>query len=132
MDSFIQSLVGKPYEVNSYSGHSFDCYSLIHYIYAHYGIIIPKRITSHAIHNLQREIKHDIKAQLWREVSFKDKKFLDVLLFTTVGRLNTHVGMVVDSKFFIHAVENVSVCLGHLASDLNLARLYKVYRWHTL
>ena len=132
MVKFIAELVGKPYQQNCYEGHAFDCYSLIHYIYKQHGIILPKRITRHAIRNLQEQMQNDITNKLWREVPFRSKKYLDVLLFATTRRLYTHVGMIVDSKFFIHAVENETVMLGHLKSSPFMAKLHKVYRWHTL
>jgi len=130
MDEFLGSLVGKPYRQNDYSGEGFDCYSLIHYIYSHYGIIIPKHITNHAVRNLNKEIKQDLP--LWTSVEYDDRTFLDILLFNTTLRLKTHVGLVINRQLFMHAVDDVSVVIGKFKSSPYIAKLYKVYRWHTL
>lgn len=127
MPKFILNLVGKPYQANCYDGHAFDCYSLIHYIYAHYNIVIPKHILPTRLRTQQRQINQDLK--LWQPVDYQDRMFLDVLLFKTSRRLQTHVGLVIDHKFFIHAVDDASVVLGKFKSSPHLANLHKVYRW---
>lgn len=130
MDKFLSSLVGKPYHQNDYSGEGFDCYSLIYYIYKHYGIEIPKYIINHNVRVLNKEIKQNLP--LWQVVAYSDRKFLDVLLFNTTKRLRVHVGIVINSKLFMHAIDEDSVVIRKFKSSLYIAKLHKVYRWHTL
>ena len=130
MDKFIASLVGKPYKPNDYSGDAFDCYSLIYHVYKHYGITLPKHIVKHNLRILHKEIKQDLV--LWHPVDYQNRRFLDVLLFNTTKRLKTHVGLTINKSLFMHAVDDEAVVLGHFSSSPYIAKLHKVYRWHTL
>lgn len=130
MDRFIASLVGKPYKANDYSGKAFDCYSLIYYIYKHYNIELPKHIVKHDLRVLNKKVKQDLV--LWCPVEYRNRQFLDVLLFNTAKRLRTHVGLTINKRLFIHALDDEAVVLGHFYSNPYIAKLHKVYRWHTL
>ena len=126
----IGKYIGAPYKENSYDGISFDCYSLIYFIYKENNINLPKKFVNTSFKRINKEIINDLSN--WVEVPYNEKKFLDVLLFRTSKRLKTHIGMVINKEFFIHTTQDTGVILGKFKKNLFLGMLYKVYRWHTL
>jgi len=125
------SLVGRKYKDNSYDGKSFDCYSLIWYIYKCYGINIPKRMSNYSLRVIAKKMKQD-EGVLWIPIDWKDRRHLDLLFFNTTLHLKTHVGMVIDKIKFIHTTQETNVIIAKNKKSIHLAQLYKVYRWHEL
>lgn len=131
MDKFLVSLVGKKYKLACYDGTAFDCYSLIWYIYNHYGITLPKiNIGKYSMRLINSKVIQESKK--WVEVNFKDRKFLDILTFNTTKHLTTHIGLVINDKCFIHTTKETNVVISRFYRNIYLANLSKVYRWSSL
>ncbi len=131
IDMVEYSLVGRKYKDNSYDGESFDCYSLIWYIYKCYGINIPKRMSNYSLRVIAKKMKQD-EGVLWIPIDWKDRRHLDLLFFNTTLHLKTHVGMVIDKTKFIHTTQETNVIITKNKKSIYLAQLYKVYRWYEL
>ena len=65
----------------------------------------------------------------WVEVGIEDRRELDVLLFATSRKLRTHVGLVLNHKYFIHAHSKMNVVIERFARGCFSSQIYKVYRW---
>ena len=122
-----EHLVGMPYKRKCYDGSGFDCWSLVYHIYQMNNIEVPKVILDGwSIRGHHREIEKQRVA--WKEVRYEDRGFLDVLLFHTSYRLNTHVGVVLNSCYFIHAHQDTGVVIEQFSYGLSSALINKVYR----
>jgi len=121
-------LVGKPYKKKCFDGTGFDCWTLIHHVYSVNNIELPKNILEGwSIRKIHEEFKaHKVD---WLPVDFSDRKFLDVLLFHTSYRLMTHVGLVLNKKYFIHAHHKKNVVIEKFSNSIAASRIHKVYRW---
>lgn len=94
----------------------------------HEGVNIPQRSkelwTPKAVQRQIEEWERD-----WHPVELSKSRFMDVIIFNTSRKMATHVGMVVDSKFFIHARKDVGVTLDRLNKGVFSAMIKKVYRY---
>jgi cell wall-associated NlpC family hydrolase len=127
----LKECIGKPYKYGCFDETGFDCYTLIYYLYKCVGIDLPKE--NIARYNLKVHSKLiDKHAALFKEVDFKDRKFLDVLLFTNDKKINAHLGLVIDADSFIHVNRQFSVRIEHFRSNLESLKIRKVYRWNSL
>ncbi len=123
--TYIKKVIGSPYERDCYDGKSFDCWSLIYWIYKQENIDLPKRMSeTWTPRNVRKQVKE------WRSdwIKVTSYQYLDVILFSTSGRMATHVGMVLDKTKFIHARSEVGVTVGKLNKGRFAAQIKKVYR----
>lgn len=80
---------GVPYRLGGSDPAGFDCSGLVQYVFAQYGIAIPR-----------------IVEEQWRvgeEVTPMKIKPGDLLFFSTKGRGATHVGIAIGENQFVHA-----------------------------
>jgi len=128
---FIASLVGKPYHKECHDGTKFNCWTLTTYIYKHFGIILP--VNSIETWDL-RAIMARVSASkpLWRKVDFKDRQFLDIILFNTSPRLTTHIGVTIDKKWYIHATQESGVITSRFTKGVQSSLIKWMYRWKNL
>lgn len=132
IDKLLPQLVGKPYKENCYDATAFDCYSLVWYIYNYLGIKLPKySIADSTLREINKQIKDDAPL-LWKEISFSDRQFLDVFLFSTSFKLHTHIGLVLSKDRFLHTTKKLNVVIEQTSKSVMLAQLYKVYRCRLL
>ena len=123
-----EHLVGKPYKRGCLDGTAFDCWTLVRYIYQLNNITLPKNLLARWSRSMitakMRENEH-----MWKPVPFKDKSFLDILLFHTTYQLSTHVGLVLSGRYFIHAHSQNGVIIEKFTSGFSASLINKVYRW---
>jgi cell wall-associated NlpC family hydrolase len=131
---FLQGLkncIGKPYIFNCFDETGFDCYTLIYYLYKLVGIKLPKE--NIAAYNLKIHSnlinKHKI---LFKQVPYKERKFLDILLFSSSDKINAHLGLVLSSELFIHVNLGHTVRIEYFTNNLESLTIRKVYRWNSL
>jgi cell wall-associated NlpC family hydrolase len=86
---------GVPYRFGGSDPAGFDCSGLVQYVFAQYGISIP-RVVEEQWHAGKRIRPSDIKPG-------------DLLFFSTKGPGATHVGIALDSERFIHAPNSTGV-----------------------
>jgi len=123
-----EKLVGVPYKRKCFDGSGFDCWSLIHHIYLMNDIELPTNILDGwSVRNIHKRVEK--QRVNWKEVNIKERKELDVLLFATSRRLRTHVGLVLDYKYFIHAHSVMNVVIERFSTGIFASQIYKVYRW---
>jgi cell wall-associated NlpC family hydrolase len=80
---------GKPYRYGGYSPQGFDCSGLVHYSYARAGGQLPRNTNG-----------------LWsrsRTISMSDLRPGDLLFFDQEGKKNSHVGIYLGNRRFVHA-----------------------------
>lgn len=80
---------GKPYRYGGYSPQGFDCSGLVHYSYSRAGGQLPRNTNG-----------------LWsrsRAISMSDLRPGDLLFFDQEGKKNSHVGIYVGNRRFVHA-----------------------------
>ena len=80
---------GKPYRYGGYSPQGFDCSGLVHYSYSRAGGQLPRNTNG-----------------LWsrsRAISMSDLRPGDLLFFDQEGKKNSHVGLYVGNRRFVHA-----------------------------
>jgi cell wall-associated NlpC family hydrolase len=86
---------GVPYRLGGSDPGGFDCSGLVHYVFAQYGISIPR-----------------IVEEQWRvgdKIQAKDIRPGDLLFFSTKGAGATHVAIALDSEHFVHAPNSTGV-----------------------
>ena len=131
---FLQGLkncIGKPYIFNCFDETGFDCYTLIYYLYKLVGIELPKE--NIAAYNLKVHSKLINKHKiLFKPVPYKDRKFLDILLFSSSDKINAHLGLVLSSELFIHVNLGHTVRVEYFTNNLESLTIRKVYRWNSL
>jgi cell wall-associated NlpC family hydrolase len=86
---------GVPYRLGGSDPGGFDCSGLVHYVFAQYGISIPRIVEE------QWRVGDKIKA--------KDIRPGDLLFFSTKGAGATHVAIALDSEHFVHAPNSTGV-----------------------
>jgi peptidoglycan DL-endopeptidase CwlO len=86
---------GVPYRFGGSDPAGFDCSGLVHYVFAQYGISLPRVVEE------QWEVGDKIKE--------KEIKAGDLLFFSTKGPGATHVGIALDSERFVHAPNSTGV-----------------------
>jgi cell wall-associated NlpC family hydrolase len=86
---------GVPYRFGGSDPAGFDCSGLVHYVFAQYGISLPRLVGE------QWEIGEKIKPS--------DIKPGDLLFFSTKGAGATHVAIALDSERFVHAPNSTGV-----------------------
>jgi murein DD-endopeptidase len=80
---------GKPYRYGGYSPNGFDCSGLVHYSYSRAGGQLPRNTNG-----------------LWsrsRAISMSDVRPGDLLFFDQEGKKNSHVGIYLGNRRFVHA-----------------------------
>ncbi len=126
----IKELIGKPYKFNCFDLTGFDCYTLVYYIYLIHGIQLPKEnISKYSIKVHQKLIKKN--ALKFEEIKFVDRQFLDVLVFETSESVDAHLGVLLDTKRFIHIDLDTTVKIEPLKDNIRTAKIKKVYRWNS-
>ena len=126
--STYESLVGIPYKRKCFDGTGFDCWSLVHHIYLMNDIELPRNILDGwSVRKMHRRVEE--QRVTWIEVGIMDRRALDVLLFATSYRLRTHVGLVINSKYFIHAHSSLGVVIEKFNRGIFSSMISKVYRW---
>jgi cell wall-associated NlpC family hydrolase len=86
---------GVPYRLGGSDPGGFDCSGLVHYVFAQYGISIPRIVEE------QWQVGDKIKP--------KDIRPGDLLFFSTKGAGATHVAIALDSEHFVHAPNSTGV-----------------------
>jgi murein DD-endopeptidase len=82
-------MVGKPYRYGGASPSGFDCSGLVHYSYRQAGVSLPRSTAE------QRRVSQRVKlAELRRG---------DLLFFDQEGKKNSHVGIYLGERRFVHA-----------------------------
>ena len=80
---------GKPYRYGGYTPQGFDCSGLVHYSYSRAGGQLPRNTNG-----------------LWsrsRSISTSDMRPGDLLFFHQEGKSNSHVGIYIGNRRFVHA-----------------------------
>jgi cell wall-associated NlpC family hydrolase len=92
---FALAFRGVPYRQGGADPAGFDCSGLVHYVFAQYGITVPRVVEQ------QWEVGNKIKSS--------DIKAGDLLFFSTKGPGATHVAIALDSTRFVHAPNSTGV-----------------------
>jgi cell wall-associated NlpC family hydrolase len=128
--TYIDSLVGKPYKRLCYDETAYDCWTLVYHIYKKCGIILPKPTIKNygqfGVNNVLKKQEVD-----WRKIPYKERQFLDVILFNTSYRTAMHIGLVLNKTQYIQADEGLGVVISRF-SNFNTARIKWLYRWKNL
>jgi cell wall-associated NlpC family hydrolase len=82
-------LQGVPYRLGGTDVHGFDCSGLVQYVFALYGIALPR-------------VVHD-QYRVGRRIGLDDLEPGDLVFFSTRGDEVTHVGIVIGGDRFVHA-----------------------------
>lgn len=124
----IKSVIGKPYKFNCFDLTGFDCYTLVWYLYSLVSLELPKEnISSYNLKTHMKLIKkHSI---LFNTVSFNNRLPFDILLFESADNINAHLGMVLDTKHFIHVDKEITVKIEPFLENINSTLIRQVYRW---
>ena len=83
------SFRGIPYRNGGSDPSGFDCSGFVQYVYARYGMGLPREVHS--------------QYRVGREVDRKDVKAGDLVFFETVSRGASHVGLAIGGDEFVHA-----------------------------
>lgn len=117
----IDHIIGKPYSLQSDPPRSFNCWSLITYLYPKAPDFTPDALREYV--ELFNQEKDDLP---WDSVA--DPEPGDVLLFAKNDYFS-HAGILVDSTRVLHARDKIGVVI----EGLNMLRLryknIKAYRW---
>lgn len=118
----LANIISKPYKLtDSKPPHSFNCWSLITYLYPDAPDFKPDKIKEYV--KLFNENKDTLA---WIEVS--EPKYGDIILMAK-NDYYSHAGVYLDKKRIIHAKHNVGVVI----EPINMVKLsfknIKVYRW---
>jgi cell wall-associated NlpC family hydrolase len=92
---FALAFRGVPYRPGGADPGGFDCSGLVQYVFAQYGITVPRVVEQ------QWEVGNKIK--------LKEIKAGDLLFFSTKGPGATHVAIALDSERFVHAPNSAGV-----------------------
>jgi len=116
-----------------------ECWLLVTYLYACFGVKLsfrnPASFTQpditflnklvlggeELVYTYSKDVADSSSLVFWKQVDFKNKQFMDVLLF---GK--NHVGVVLDDKYFIHAEH--FVCIEKFSNNFKFIIPVKVYR----
>ena len=82
-------MVGRPYKYGGASPSGFDCSGLVLYSYRQAGVTLPHNTSQ------QRRISKHVKVS--------ELKRGDLLFFDQEGRKNSHVGIYLGDRRFVHA-----------------------------
>ena len=82
-------MVGKPYKYGGSSPAGFDCSGLVHFSYQQAGVSLP------------RSTEEQRRAS--RRVKLAELKRGDLLFFDQEGKKNSHVGIYLGDRRFVHA-----------------------------
>jgi cell wall-associated NlpC family hydrolase len=86
---------GVPYRLGGADPAGFDCSGLVHYVFAQYGVLVPRVVEE--------------QYQAGEKVKAKDIKPGDLLFFATKGPGATHVAIAVGEDRFVHAPNSTGV-----------------------
>jgi cell wall-associated NlpC family hydrolase len=86
---------GVPYRFGGSDPAGFDCSGLVHYVFAQYGISVPRLV--------------DEQWQVGDKIKPLDIKPGDLVFFSTKGPGATHVAIALDSERFVHAPNSSGV-----------------------
>jgi cell wall-associated NlpC family hydrolase len=89
------ALRGVPYRFGGSDPEGFDCSGLVHYVFAQYGIYVPRVVED--------------QWQVGDKVRPSEIRPGDLLFFSTKGPGATHVAIAVDSDHFVHAPNSAGV-----------------------
>ena len=121
-------LLHYPYIRQCFDGSGFDCWSLIHHIYQLNNIELPTYVLDGwSVRKTQKQIES--KVADWEKVEYAERRFLDVILFHTSRKLSTHVGVTLNSKYYIHANKVINVAIEKFSSGFQSSRINRIYRW---
>ena len=95
MAEYALAFRGVPYRFGGSDPAGFDCSGLVHYVFAQYGIAIPRIVEE------QWQVGHKVKSS--------NIKPGDLLFFSTKGPGATHVAIALDSRHFVHAPNSAGV-----------------------
>ena len=122
-----KDLIGAPYAFG-YSGPEFyDCYGLVIEIYRRLGIYLPKQLL---VSDNPKEIEDCINANKARWVETSSPKAYDVILFSIAPRFISHIGLVLDSRRFLHTMLGRNACIEYYDKIPWKNRVRGFYRWH--
>lgn len=93
--SFARQFLGVPYVWGGYSPAGFDCSGYIYYIFAHFGIDMPRMA--------------DGQFESGQFVSRRDLQVGDLVFFSTYEPGPSHVGIYIGNGQFIHASSGAGV-----------------------
>jgi len=80
---------GVPYRLGGDDPSGFDCSGLVHYVFAQYGVLVPRVVED--------------QYQVGEKVKTKDIKPGDLIFFSTKGPGASHVAIAVGEDRFVHA-----------------------------
>ena len=87
--SYAATMVGRPYKYGGASPSGFDCSGLVFFSYQQAGITLPRSTAEQ-----RRATKH---------VKVSELKRGDLLFFDQEGKKNSHVGIYLGERRFVHA-----------------------------
>jgi cell wall-associated NlpC family hydrolase len=120
----IKKCIGKPYKFNCFDQSGFDCYTLLYYLYALVGLTLPKENIS--TFNLKVHMKLiDKELVNFSRIKFEDRQPFDLIIFDLA-----HIGMVLDSKTFIHTNFDTPVVIEYFKGNVESGFIRKMYRWN--
>lgn len=115
MDSKLyKDLVGLPYESKAEGPHAYDCFGVIKEVYRRCGINLPDALCTDEWEDIDRVIGES--RSKYRRI---DKPEVGcIVAFRTIGKLVTHVGLVIDHCRMLHSSEKTDVCISRFDTKL--------------
>jgi cell wall-associated NlpC family hydrolase len=119
-------LLGKAYGPGGRGPSFFDCYGLVKCVLERLGICVPDYPSAKDAGVNAALILAAMEAG-WEPI--KGPEANCIVLFRMELRAGTHVGVMVDTKRFLHVQEKTRVCVERIDSDMWKRRVMGFYRW---
>ena len=133
LEGFILKALGTPFSPKGRDYFSFDCWGLVHTAYREVlDIELPSFVDDYVDPGdteASRRVINDLvlhEKQGWEKVS--KPKALDVVVFT-LGEAQTHIGLMIDEKNFIHCERTINTVIERVGCAKWQKRVEGFYRF---
>lgn len=121
------AFIGLPYEDLGRSPDGVDCWGLARLVYASVGIDLPSYAGGYASTQERAEIAGLIEGAKPQWIKVDDPRAFDLVTFRR-GRLESHVGVVVEPGRMLHVTSAAPSCIERYSDDYWRARLTGFWR----
>ena len=124
----ISRFVGIPFKEKGREFDGVDCWGLVYLIYKKLKKVkLPTFVNSYTLAD-KNEIEHLVKSEKLNWIEVERPEIYDIVLFKIAGK-ESHVGIYLGRRKFIHSLENVGVVIESLDSTVWRNRLVGVYHY---